>query len=607
MDGPISCQKAAEALTRPTGQRKGLMQQALAELAQTLESPPTGSPSEPAAAGPGPKRIDLAWKNMGKTCELEPEQLEGMPLCLHLGHVRVAPVQALLEQQGPSAWTADGNVSMFRRGHDSWGVKKVMLLYADDAVERVLQFPWWQKGGPWYAAIIPILQELGIQEGHVARMLLASMEPGVVIPVHHDTGDWVKMMHRVHVAVQTNETVRFLVGKTEDKLERIRVAEGEAMELNNQCKHAVWHQGAEGVLPRVHLIIDHIDPSSAPLPVVQLTPGETLQYGGGLGGTTLRRTADFVPELPLPRAKGEMFDEPPAAPQEWRGPRAVVVGAQKAATTSLIHYITQHPWVVPPLRKETHFFDWRWNSSATTIEDQRKAYAEYFDFASLSKGWPYCMTTEATPSYMLGGSLVLRRALRLAPDAVIVVALRDPVERARSQWGMMIDPRGSETQKRNRGAPQYGTFEEAIMAELAELQARGVTPECTPEEFDSRWAGWAVAQPNGGHSLVARGLYELQVRPWVEAFPRRVIFIPSVELDGEGIQRHVSAVWEAMGLPPYELQDLESQNVRSNSEPSPIESELRRFYAPFNEKLFGLIGKDLGWNVVDCDTQIKAV
>ena len=36
---------------------------------------------------------------------------------------------------------------------------------------------------------------------------------------------------------------------------------------------------------------------------------------------------------------------------------------------------------------------------------------------------------EATPSYMLGGQLVLDRALRLAPEAVIVIALREPAER----------------------------------------------------------------------------------------------------------------------------------------------------------------------------------
>lgn len=38
----------------------------------------------------------------------------------------------------------------------------------------------------------------------MVRCLLASMPPGCVIPVHHDTGHWVKHSHRVHVAIVTD-------------------------------------------------------------------------------------------------------------------------------------------------------------------------------------------------------------------------------------------------------------------------------------------------------------------------------------------------------------------------------------------------------------------
>lgn len=38
----------------------------------------------------------------------------------------------------------------------------------------------------------------------MVRCLLASMPPGCVIPVHHDTGHWVKHSHRIHVAIVTD-------------------------------------------------------------------------------------------------------------------------------------------------------------------------------------------------------------------------------------------------------------------------------------------------------------------------------------------------------------------------------------------------------------------
>lgn len=49
-----------------------------------------------------------------------------------------------------------------------------------------------------------MLDVLGIPEGKVMRCLLASMPPGCVIPVHHDTGLWVQHTHRIHVAVTTD-------------------------------------------------------------------------------------------------------------------------------------------------------------------------------------------------------------------------------------------------------------------------------------------------------------------------------------------------------------------------------------------------------------------
>ncbi|CAN0366977.1 unnamed protein product, partial [Ectocarpus sp. 13 AM-2016] len=53
-------------------------------------------------------------------------------------------------------------------------------------------------------ALQPVLDVLGIPEEKMVRCLLASMPPGCVIPVHHDTGHWVKHTHRVHVAVVTD-------------------------------------------------------------------------------------------------------------------------------------------------------------------------------------------------------------------------------------------------------------------------------------------------------------------------------------------------------------------------------------------------------------------
>src|SRR5262245_19881829 len=38
-------------------------------------------------------------------------------------------------------------------------------------------------------------------------------------------------------------------------------------------------------------------------------------------------------------------------------PELVILGAQKAGTTSLFNYLSQHPRVRPPIKKEVHYFD----------------------------------------------------------------------------------------------------------------------------------------------------------------------------------------------------------------------------------------------------------
>ena len=44
-----------------------------------------------------------------------------------------------------------------------------------------------------------------------------------------------------------------------------------------------------------------------------------------------------------------------------KSPGFIIIGAQKCGTTSLYEYICQHPLVLRGKRRETHYFDWRWN------------------------------------------------------------------------------------------------------------------------------------------------------------------------------------------------------------------------------------------------------
>lgn len=108
-----------------------------------------------------------------------------------------------------------------------------------------------------------------------------------------------------------------------------------------------------------------------------------------------------------------------------RPPDLVGIGAQKAGTTWWWELVLAHPHFSPPINgvKEQHYFD----LFRTAAFDER-AIARYHDlFAAL----PEQRTGEWTPRY-LSDYWVAPLLRRAAPDAKIVVVLRDPVERYRS-------------------------------------------------------------------------------------------------------------------------------------------------------------------------------
>jgi hypothetical protein len=122
----------------------------------------------------------------------------------------------------------------------------------------------------------------------------------------------------------------------------------------------------------------------------------------------------------------------------------IVIGAQKAGTTSLFEYLRHHPEVCLPANKESPYFS----------HDAK--YAQGWDsylkktFAAAN---PACMWGTVTPSDMIGGvydsgtflgdadsrydeRTVPLRIRELMPDVRLIAILRDPVQRAISHHRM---------------------------------------------------------------------------------------------------------------------------------------------------------------------------
>jgi Sulfotransferase family len=126
-----------------------------------------------------------------------------------------------------------------------------------------------------------------------------------------------------------------------------------------------------------------------------------------------------------PPYQGVMMPPPvPECPPGWRTgpPDFVGVGAQRAGTTRWFDLIVAHPQIQAPpaTRKELHYFD-RFHEGGFTAADA----AGYSDWFPRPEGR---LTGEWTPVY-LAAPWAPAMLAAAAPDAKLLVTLRDPIER----------------------------------------------------------------------------------------------------------------------------------------------------------------------------------
>ncbi|RLO02327.1 hypothetical protein DYB28_009878, partial [Aphanomyces astaci] len=522
---------------------------------------------------------------------------------------------ALPEERWSEAYQTKHNVSLRRPFHDKVGVNKIISIFSDNHLEHVYLLPEWTH---WQPLVLPIFEHLDIPLDRVVRCLFARMPPNTLIPPHHDNGPWVARTHRIHVPLVTFPEVEFKSGRDEATMQRYAFNVGTVVELNNAAKHSVFN-GASGW--RIHMIFDVLEQIAGhetdTLPTVttlnagqlcrqvrgrvelvtdvQQTSTEAAtqaarellaklktrlpkEHGDALG-TGIRHF--FIEQITAPEfasvvrrhcpdaMQGDvlevlrsvdavMADEAAAAlrADESFGPSYCILGVQKCGTTSLFRHCKYLLSLQAPL--------------------------EMFDPASM-------LLADSTPSYLLYGAPVALRMRQLLPSIRFIVMLRNPIERAYSQYHMTADPTGTPHQLEMRKVVQGKSFQDVIHQDLARLQAVQADPTSI-----SKFQEYADALPqdHGSHSYLGRGLYALQLRIWLEHFPRSQFLILNVDNMDTPVstQATLDDVCTFLRLPPFTLRDAARQNTREYPPMSDaVRDQLRAFYAPHNAALADLL------------------
>jgi len=252
----------------------------------------------------------------------------------------------------------------------------------------------------------------------------------------------------------------------------------------------------------------------------------------------------------------------------WRGlPGFIIVGVQKGGTTSLFEYLSVHPNILPPFRKEIKYFDFNYHFG-------QGWYRANFPLRR-KLALKNALTGEASPNYIFH-PLGLERIASALPGIKVIAILRNPVKRAFSHYHHMRE-QGKETL----------SFEQAIEAEEGRLHG-----EAGRIAADNRHP----SDEYFNHSYLARGRYIEQVPRLYELFPRENILILQSEEFYARTADMYHQVLDFIGLPKV---DLPGYRVANQGKYAPMQAGTRQqlvdYFAPYNQQLYQYLQRDFGW------------
>ena len=257
---------------------------------------------------------------------------------------------------------------------------------------------------------------------------------------------------------------------------------------------------------------------------------------------------------------------PQLAELDWQKPKQnppdfLIIGAAKCGTSSLYYYLSHHPQVLFPHKKEIDFFwkkfqygiDW-YLAQFPSISDRR-------DF----------ITGEASTNY-LRFPIVAQRIKQYFAQTKLIVLLRNPIERAVS-WHHHKLKSGLTT----------GTFAEAVTKEMKQLE--------TFSEED------IIQKGHHNPDNILGSLYLYKLKAWMELFDREQFCLIKSEDFYTNPAKIMKKVYGFLSLKDRPLAEYPRVNVGSYS---PISDELRQtladYFQPHNQKLEDYLNIKLDWN-----------
>jgi hypothetical protein len=223
-----------------------------------------------------------------------------------------------------------------------------------------------------------------------------------------------------------------------------------------------------------------------------------------------------------------------------RLPDFLCLGTQRGGTTFLQRLLERHPLVCLPDCKEVHYF-------SLHAAESTAWYASHYKNAR-----PDQLCGDITPYYLFHPAAA-KRISTLLPKAKLIVLLRDPVERALSQYFHSMQL-----------GLEHLSLEEALAAEPSRL----LGAEAVLNEPGGRH------RSHQEHSYVSRSRYGSQLSRYEALYPQRQILL----LRSEDLFRQPRKIWQQLekflGLVSAPLPQLPARANASGFESAEIPDHL---------------------------------
>lgn len=243
-------------------------------------------------------------------------------------------------------------------------------------------------------------------------------------------------------------------------------------------------------------------------------------------------------------------------------PDFLIVGVMKGGTSSLYHYLNQHPEVNMSREQEVHFFAKYFNKGLNY-------YRSYFPKKSENK-----VTGESSPYYFFH-PLVPQRIKSSLPECKIILLLRDPVDRAFSHYQM------------HKGIDTALSFEHALELEnsrVLKTHQRFIQGESLTDTSHQ------------AYSYVSRGMYYEQLSRWLEHYDLDELLVLKSEDFFSDPKSTLKLVYNYLNLKEVFPNDLAPVNQRKYDAISEDTAEkLANLFKEDGEMLQSILGEHFSW------------